>query len=62
MILLGGGVSKRPDLVTQLNKKLDIIFQQFPDSHIRPVIKVSQFGNNANLIGALRNFLDKRGV
>lgn len=62
LILLGGGVSKRPDLVTQLNKKLDIIFQQFPDSHIRPVIKVSQFGNNANLIGALRNFLDKRGV
>lgn len=62
LILLGGGVSKRPDLVTQINKKLDTIFQLFPDSHIRPIIKVSQFGNDANLIGALKNFLDKRGV
>lgn len=60
LILIGGGVSTRSDLVVRLNQKLDEILQSIPEAHIRPNIAISQFGNDANLIGALKNFLNRR--
>ncbi|MEZ9134347.1 ROK family protein [Vibrio sp. 10N.286.52.B1] len=60
-IVLGGAVSKRADLVRLIDTYLDHIHQQLPISRVRAVPRISQFGNDANLIGALRHFLNRQG-
>ncbi|WP_375749024.1 ROK family protein [Vibrio sp. HN007] len=61
LILLGGAVSKREGFVAKINQKLDGILEQLPISKVRPVVKVSKYGNDANLIGALKHFLNRQG-
>ncbi|GMQ49008.1 ROK family protein [Vibrio sp. 10N] len=60
-ILLGGAVSRSPRLIDNINRKLDELQAWIPIARIRPVPALTQFGNDANLIGALKHFLNRQG-
>ncbi|MBY5944702.1 ROK family protein [Photobacterium rosenbergii] len=59
LILLGGAISSRPDLIDHLNQHIDAILHQQPVCKIRPRLKICSAGNDANLIGALYHFLSR---
>lgn len=40
MIIIGGAISSRSDLLDKVNEQLDIIFSQLTHAHVRPNIKV----------------------
>lgn len=58
LILIGGGISEEPLLMALIEQKLDNIIQKIPSNVIRPTIKPCQFGNQANLIGAAKHWLN----
>ncbi len=54
IILLGGGISARKDLINGVKQELEGIFKQLDDLvHVMPNVEICQFRNQANLIGAL---------
>lgn len=58
-IVIGGGISVRDDLLDELNKRLDVIFDYHTHAKVRPQVLICQFQNDANIIGALYHFLTK---
>ncbi len=56
---IGGGISKQPVLLETINRKLDELFESMkgrtPAS--RPSVVACEFGNDANMIGALYHYL-----
>lgn len=58
-IAIGGGISAQPALLESLNRSMDTLFSHVPHFFpvSRPEIVVCQYRNDANLIGALENFL-----
>ena len=56
---IGGGISKQPVLLETINRKLDELFEELkgktPAS--RPEVVACDFGNDANMIGALYHYL-----
>ena len=56
-IIIGGGISKRTDLVENVNKALDEIYKVTGAGPNISVVKTCEFTADANLIGALYNFL-----
>lgn len=56
MIVIGGAVSARPELLDKVQEQLDIIFSQLTHAKVRPHVEVCQFGNDANMIGAVYHF------
>lgn len=61
IIILGGAISKRSDFVSRIDDKLTLIMNSLPLSKVKPNLKVSLFGNDANLVGALKHFLNRQG-
>ncbi len=61
-VAVGGGISAQPLLFDVLNEELYRVFGgwDFPVASIRPQLVPCRYGNDANLIGALKNFLDQR--
>ena len=59
MIVIGGAVSIRPELLDKVNEQLDIIFAQLTHAKVRPNIKVCEFGNDANMIGAVYHYMQR---
>ncbi len=61
-VAVGGGISAQPLLFEVLNEELDRAFSgwDFPIPCIRPELVRCQYGNDANLIGALKNFIDQK--
>ncbi len=57
MIVLGGAISARKDILNEIEMRLDVIFENITCAHIRPNIQKCQYQNNANLIGALYHYL-----
>lgn len=57
LILLGGAISERDDFIDRINEKLDYLMDEVEDAKIRPVINTCTHKKDANLIGALSNFL-----
>lgn len=57
IILLGGAISEREDFIENINKKLDYIMDEIKIAEIKPNISTCTHKKNANLIGALANFL-----
>ncbi|MEK5440336.1 MULTISPECIES: ROK family protein [unclassified Fredinandcohnia] len=57
-ILIGGGISKRPDVIEGINNELKLLKNEIstPDISVEPC----QFDNDANLIGALHHFLTRK--
>ena len=62
VIVLGGAVSERPGFAEGIQQKIDKILKDVEIAHIRPVVAAAQHGNDANLLGAVRNLLDKMAV
>lgn len=59
IFVLGGAVSERPGFAEEVQKHIDAILKDVGIAHIRPVVAAAQFGNDANILGAVRNLLDK---
>lgn len=59
VIILGGAISERTEYLEEINKRLDIMMNSDLEGTIRPVIKRCQFGNDANKLGALYNYLQR---
>ncbi|WEG72529.1 ROK family protein [Vagococcus intermedius] len=59
VIVIGGGVSQQTILIDALEAKLVEEVSKFPIPLIKPQIRQSKLGNQANLLGALANFLEK---
>ncbi len=57
MIIIGGAISARKELLDKVNEQLDAIFVQLTHAKVRPNIKVCEFGNDANMIGAVYHFM-----
>ncbi|MDD3223946.1 MAG: ROK family protein [Clostridium sp.] len=56
VIVIGGGISERSDIIYNIEKALDDIIAKRPMNKIRPIIKKCKFKNDANLIGAVYNY------
>ena len=56
MIVLGGGISRRPTLAAELSGRLFEQLKKEGIEEIMPVVKCCDFHNDANLIGAAMNF------
>ncbi len=54
-ILIGGGISARKDFIDRLNKYLELMKNK--ESTLDIKVEKCEFDNDANLIGALYNFL-----
>lgn len=54
-ILIGGGISARKDFINRLNQYLELIKNE--ESTLDIKVEKCEFANDANLIGALYNFL-----
>lgn len=56
MVILGGGISARPELAEELSTRLSSLLEKKNIGSIMPKIVSCQYQNNANLIGAALNF------
>lgn len=57
IILIGGGISAREDLIDKINEKLDRIMKSINLAKIRPKIDACHFRQNSNLLGAVYGFM-----
>lgn len=56
MIVIGGAISEREDLVDRINEKLDAMISNIPIARIYPKVGKCAFSNDANILGAVYNF------
>ncbi|MDQ0298119.1 putative NBD/HSP70 family sugar kinase [Salibacterium salarium] len=56
IILIGGGISAREDLIDKINEKIDNIISSVHIAKMTPKITACQFRQNANLLGAVYGF------
>ena len=61
MQVLGGAISEREEYISEINKRLDIMLdgKMGLEGTIRPVIKKCVYGNDANKLGALYNYIQR---
>ena len=62
-IAIGGGISEEPMVIEGIRKASHAVMNYegpFPLPAVEPEIVKCQFGNDANLIGAVRNFIDTK--
>ncbi len=60
IILIGGGISAREDLITNVNKKLDAIISAIDLAKIKPTIATCELRQHANLLGAVYGLLKQQ--
>ncbi|MBS5951361.1 MAG: ROK family protein [Clostridium sp.] len=58
-IIIGGAISNREDFIERINEKIDLIMSKIKVATIRPKIAKCMFRNDANLLGALFNYLQR---
>ncbi len=56
IILIGGGISAREDLIDHINRKLDELLARFEASHIKPNVEACAYRQHANILGAVYGF------
>lgn len=61
-IILGGAISDRGDFIEQIEKKLSILLSCVHIAKVKPIIEKCHFKNDANLLGALYHYIQRRGV
>lgn len=59
IILIGGAISQREDFIEKINEKLDYLLEKIKIAEVRPVLGVCTHKGDANLIGALANFMNE---
>ena len=57
MVLIGGGISEREDLILRINEALTNLYKRFSVRASIPLVRKCTFGADANLIGALYHHL-----
>lgn len=62
VIILGGAISERSEYVDEINKRLDVLMNNGLEGTIKPVLKRCVFGNDANKLGALCNYLQREKI
>ena len=62
VIILGGAICERKGFLEEVTRSIDIIMASNDDASIRPVVKICKYGNDANKLGALYNFLQKQNL
>lgn len=60
LVGIGGGISAREDLVPELEKRLQKLVEKTDAHGLDYQVKTCQFRNDANLLGAVSNFLNSR--
>nr|WP_245249688.1 ROK family protein [Vagococcus allomyrinae] len=60
VIVIGGGISARTDLLAKIEEQVELIFNRGQKTAIRPDIRLCQFKNEANLLGAVANYREVR--
>ena len=60
-ICVGGGISAQPILLEMLQKELDQIYEDSWELKNKPELVKCHYENDANLIGAVKNFIDLNG-
>ncbi|ERI94411.1 ROK family protein [Clostridiales bacterium oral taxon 876 str. F0540] len=58
MIVIGGAISAREDIIDQLNKRIDILMKNISAARLYPRIERCKFNNDANIIGAVYNYMN----
>ncbi|PRY82138.1 ROK family protein [Alkalibacterium olivapovliticus] len=58
-IVIGGGISSMDGILDRIDLEFDALFNRLEHSPFRPVIETCEFKNDANLIGAVYNFIQK---
>lgn len=60
VIVLGGAISDREDYIEQIDSRLeDLMKKGILQGKVKPCIKKCQYGNDANKLGALYNYLQR---
>ena len=62
VIILGGAICEREGFLEEVNKKIDEVMSNNEDATIRPLVKICEYGNDANKLGALYNFMQKQDL
>ncbi|MBC1922775.1 ROK family protein [Listeria grayi] len=59
-IILGGGVTAKAGLKQEINRRMRLFCEAMKLTDFDPIIEICHFKNDANLIGAVANFLEKQ--
>jgi len=62
VISLGGSISQNPDFIKGVQKAVDTFVENYEEYTIAPVIQACTYQANANLYGALVNWLQEDGI
>lgn len=57
MVAIGGAMSKEQDLIEQVSRRIDALLDKTNANDLRYQLKICQFQNDANLLGAAVHFL-----
>jgi len=57
VIVIGGAISERTDFMTELSKRIERLYTAIEIAPVKPHVRVAQFGNDANLLGAVYHYL-----
>lgn len=60
VILIGGAISNRPNLIERIGLELDSILNKHESATLKPVVRKATFGNDSNILGAVVNFKLRR--
>ena len=58
--MLGGAICERPGFINEINTKIKELMNIVGAGKVIPVIRKAKYGNDANKIGALYNFLNSK--
>ena len=59
LFVIGGAISERPDFAENINRYIHSILAKVKIARICPQVVRAEHGNDANLMGAVYNFLQK---
>ena len=61
-IILGGAISEREGIIDEINKKVLDILSRNDFAKVMPKIRKCEYGNDANKLGALYNYMQKQEI
>ena len=59
LILIGGAISERTDFIDKINEKMDYLLEKMKIATIRPLLGTCTHKGDANLVGALANYIEE---
>ncbi len=60
LIVIGGSISARTDLLAKIEEQVELIFNRGQKTAIRPDSRLCQFKNETNLLGGVANYREVR--